>query len=253
MDKKTLNQIKWYLIIGIILLAISPYILTRSFGLISFDADTGVIGDTIGGITAPIANLIGSILVFFALQAQIEANKLIFDQFEYQKGEETSRKLNSYILEQIKLIREDIQEISRTETTTKTVNKERIEEVKYYKGVEGINKLLEAVSVMKHQTSEEEIIESIGHLTQVKLILERFLYILEECENKQLKDEDAKYLKSLVAYTYEYKIKIPLKEYEENRMSKVKPCENCGKKHNGIPEIIYEIYDKINEKILLTT
>ncbi len=47
---------------GIILVAFFPYWFTRQ-GSINF-TKTGEIGDTIGGITAPLTSLIGSILVF---------------------------------------------------------------------------------------------------------------------------------------------------------------------------------------------
>src|SRR5688572_22802037 len=98
------------LIVGIILILIAPFFLTRE-GIISFQ-ETGQIGDTIGGVTAPITGLIGAILVFFALKAQIDANKLIHDQFEYQRQEESYRKLYMYISSQVDLIRTDINEFS---------------------------------------------------------------------------------------------------------------------------------------------
>ena len=59
-----------------------PVLFTRS-GL-SF-SETGDIGDTIGGITAPISSLVGSILVFLALKGQILANKFTQEQIRDQK------------------------------------------------------------------------------------------------------------------------------------------------------------------------
>jgi len=53
------------------------YIFTRPAFLSSWNfSDTGQIGDTIGGITAPIINLIGAILVYISFRAQIEANRI---------------------------------------------------------------------------------------------------------------------------------------------------------------------------------
>lgn len=78
------------LFFGIILVATSPYIFTRHLGIVNFE-NTGQIGDTIGGITAHIVNLIGAILVYFALKAQIDANTLIQLQLDEQKKVETQR------------------------------------------------------------------------------------------------------------------------------------------------------------------
>ncbi len=90
MKKKLNNFLKKYIIeIAFILVVVSlllsfPFIFTRTWGLFSFDDSTGVIGDTIGGITAPLTGLIGSILLYTSLKEQIKANKLTSDNFEKQ-------------------------------------------------------------------------------------------------------------------------------------------------------------------------
>lgn len=42
----------------------------------------GVVGDAIGGITNPISQLIGSILLYLALKAQLSANGIVQNQIE---------------------------------------------------------------------------------------------------------------------------------------------------------------------------
>ena len=42
----------------------------------------GVVGDMIGGITNPISQLIGSILLYLALKAQLSANGIVQNQIE---------------------------------------------------------------------------------------------------------------------------------------------------------------------------
>lgn len=76
------------IIIGIGLFIIClPIIFTRELNLISFK-DTGAIGDTIGGITAPFISFFGAILVYLALRAQIDANEQIKEQFERQNNDQ---------------------------------------------------------------------------------------------------------------------------------------------------------------------
>jgi hypothetical protein len=69
------KRIELLLIIGIVLTILSPWLFTRSIGIADFK-DTGEIGSTIGGITAPITSLIGAFLIYFALVAQRQANKI---------------------------------------------------------------------------------------------------------------------------------------------------------------------------------
>jgi len=62
--------------LGILLLIIivSPVLFTQFSSFYSFNTDTGVIGDTIGGITAPFVNLLAAYLVYKSFAAQIQAN-----------------------------------------------------------------------------------------------------------------------------------------------------------------------------------
>ena len=83
---KTLKRAKTFFYVGLALVVIAPFIFTRQYIWDAFDFhNTGEIGDTIGGITAPIVNLIGAVLVYFALKAQIQANTIIQRQLDDQK------------------------------------------------------------------------------------------------------------------------------------------------------------------------
>lgn len=72
----------WFIAIGIAVFTI-PIMLTQFPAIISFN-NTGEIGDTIGGITAPFLSFFGSILIYLALRSQITANEEFKRQFEKQ-------------------------------------------------------------------------------------------------------------------------------------------------------------------------
>jgi len=55
----------WFIGIGVFILSI-PIVLTQFPAVISFN-NTGEIGDTIGGITAPFLSFFGAILVYLVL------------------------------------------------------------------------------------------------------------------------------------------------------------------------------------------
>ncbi len=81
---------KYEIIIFILLMLLiitSPIIFTRvSFLGVSFD-ETGEIGDTIGGLTAPFVNLLAAFLVYKSFSAQIKAN------FIQQRNHDSQMKL----------------------------------------------------------------------------------------------------------------------------------------------------------------
>jgi len=66
-------------ILSILWIIFGPILLTQHyFSIVDFSDEkggTGTIGDTIGGITAPIIGLISTILLYLALIKQIESNR----------------------------------------------------------------------------------------------------------------------------------------------------------------------------------
>ena len=67
--------------IAFLFIIVAPYLFTRNWGLISFD-NTGQIGDTVGGITAPIVGLVSIYLLYHTLIEQSKFNK---QQTEFNK------------------------------------------------------------------------------------------------------------------------------------------------------------------------
>ncbi|MGV3609623.1 MAG: hypothetical protein ACO1N0_01655 [Fluviicola sp.] len=80
------KEVTIFIVIGILLI-LGPEIFTLILGYNSF-IGIGEIGDTFGGLTSPFLSYFGSILVFLALKAQIEANNKIAQQFEEQNTDQ---------------------------------------------------------------------------------------------------------------------------------------------------------------------
>lgn len=72
------------MIVGIVIL---PWLLSQHYWKFSFN-HTGQIGDTIGGITAPLVGLVSAILIYLAFKVQIRANLEIQRQFKIQQFED---------------------------------------------------------------------------------------------------------------------------------------------------------------------
>ena len=89
------SSAKWTLIVGAILIFVLPFMVT--FLNIEFLGKYGPVGDTIGGITSPISQLLGSILIYLALKAQLDANTII----QNQVNEDNKQSLIRHDLEQI--------------------------------------------------------------------------------------------------------------------------------------------------------
>jgi hypothetical protein len=64
----------WVLILYLIFIAFSPIIFSKFYSGVIFTSESGAIGDTIGGITAPFINLLAAFLVYLSFKEQIRAN-----------------------------------------------------------------------------------------------------------------------------------------------------------------------------------
>jgi hypothetical protein len=80
------------LLIGIPILIISPFIITgfSYFKWANF-TNTGQIGDTIGGITGPIINLISAILIYLSFRQQLLANEIQIELINSERSKDISR------------------------------------------------------------------------------------------------------------------------------------------------------------------
>lgn len=232
-----------FLIVGVFLIIIAPFLFTRNFGLLNFGSP-GKIGDTIGGITAPISGLIGSILVYLALRAQIDANSLIQTQFEDQKKEDKYHKSYLYISNQVEFVRQEIDNILYNKIRTKGKVSQQID----LKGTSAINETLHVCAKINQNHFDGELLVEFPNLTKIRLLLEKCEAILDIIERFNFLLDDKGYLQDSVKFVYQMNLKPYLTLHEEERMSKSTPCERCGEKHDGIPEEIYSVFDRINLK-----
>lgn len=84
------TNLTYIIIIWIIFTIVSPYLFTREWNIINFSG-TGEIGDTIGGVTAPVINILNAILIYIAFTEQLKANNLIKKQLDDEKLKEVDR------------------------------------------------------------------------------------------------------------------------------------------------------------------
>lgn len=106
--KRNLSKI---LIIAILLVLFLPFILTRNINGIDF-THTGEIGDTIGGISAPIIGLLTSVLLYLALIEQKDATLLQKQSIDDQKVLFTKERDYELVLTLIRNIKDDFNSVT---------------------------------------------------------------------------------------------------------------------------------------------
>ncbi|MGE0636130.1 MAG: putative phage abortive infection protein [Bacteroidia bacterium] len=99
-------------IIGLLILCLLPYLLTREKLSILDYTTTGQIGDTIGGIAGPVIALIAALLTFLAFWIQVQANKAQTSQFNKQDTDTKIDRFENKFYELLSLHKANVEEIS---------------------------------------------------------------------------------------------------------------------------------------------
>lgn len=247
MKKNFLKEVKWIFFGGTILIIFSPYLFTRSWGIIDFSS-TGQIGDTIGGLTAPLTSLLGSILVFYALKAQIDANALIQNQIASQKEGEEIKKKAQYLFDNFKILREDINDYTVTEQKRTGFGLQNTQShIVTHNGSYAFDYFISQLRNLRADQYDEAF-EILPKLRELKILLESIELFVKQVEDSLISIEDKLYLKSLMAYQFNSKIKSPFKANERH---KEKPfTDKLGNTTTkGIPEDLFILVDRIESSL----
>lgn len=240
-----LGKAKWLLLAGGLVILIMPFLLTIHYFHDRFNfSETGQIGDTIGGITAPFMNLVGAFLVFYALQAQVKANELIQNQIdkgnEEKECENEGQNLNqlySYLTESINSFRFTTLPIEQLK------NIEDVETDIEFKGGEAFYHLFSQIRCYYHGTQDElHSYQSVSELLSILKIIDLLLGKL-----KNTKSKNKEILTILVRHLFDYKIVTKIREEQEDELY-LQYCETCQCNH-GLPEELRSLILQIRQKL----
>lgn len=204
---------------------------------------TGQIGDTIGGITAPILNLIGSILIFYSFREQLKANNLQIDSLKTEKerleGEKEFDKIYSIlehvILEINDLSYDTIKFVLKTKSTVIAENSSI-----HYSGFKSIYIFTQE---LRQATGNRLSPETLGFIKEIYSILKSFAFGLQRITVFNYSPEDKEFLYQRYSIFYD----IKLKDVEELN-KKLEEIVNIVD-HNR--EVLIEWHTKISVSVQL--
>lgn len=188
----------------VLVICLYLYVLTRPaiFGSLDF-SKTGQIGDTIGGITAPLINLIGALLVFYSFKAQTKANKIQLDAIKTEKNNNKHKGE----FEKCMLTYEEIKkQLSLVEFTVTRKADGSVVPAAYftYRGLNAINeyvlRLREKPSI--HPFLKTEEYNTFGVFLTFKFIMTSIFDLIKRVQTNVQKQDDRDYLLREIAIFY---------------------------------------------------
>ncbi len=211
------------LAVGILLM---PIVLTQTkvYSGIPFN-DTGQIGDTIGGITAPLIGLLSAVLVYITFKAQIRANKIIFDEQERLRNERRNENLKLFYLKFYDFIHNELDyftlnTFSQTRsgrTTTVAQNSVTLKElIEQYCKLEGGESDKHPFNSFENNLYEE-----------FRIFIAELYSSLQTLGRMELDDNDKAFYSSSLKYSIEKKIGNVFDKIEDTYLADLAIAENA--------------------------
>lgn len=223
---------KWILVIGTVLMFIVPFFIEH-FN-IKHIGEFGTVGDTIGGITSPISGLIGSILIYLALKAQIDANGIAHQQIiENEKQELIKHELE--LIQQLFTFFEN--SIKNFTYEFKPNDQERMGTILY--GRRAIKCFLIDIEEMKIDLHNDELVLKQDGVKEILSILKSAKLFLEKLSNSDISDMDKSFYKQLIYHELLFGV-FPDSEIESVKNIKLSQCEVCQLSHGAYPPLLYD-------------
>ncbi|MBL6445667.1 hypothetical protein JMN32_05065 [Fulvivirga sp. 29W222] len=152
-------------------------------------SNSGPIGDTIGGITAPIINLVGAILVYISFKAQIAANKVQERAIDGERNRNRQQQNFSSSLKLLELCRKEFDDL------TYKSGKNQIET--------GQDSLRQYINKLKTPNSDEVIHKTAYHLSLYASV-NKLSMLMKRVSKLEMFKDDKIYLALLIQDFYYY-------------------------------------------------
>lgn len=235
-SSKTLRQAKALLIIGVLIIFVSPFLFTSNTFWSRLDfTQTGAIGDTIGGITAPIVNLLGAILVYLALTAQVEANQIVQRQLDEQKEKDNLQNKTDEINQLYYNLKESIDNFNYFSFESSEFGKEQ-----YLTGSEAIYKLFNDF-YCENCHLDDTLLKGNPKITELTSILEICYALLNKVEKSSVASKAV--MTTLTQHQFRYRV-FPYLNLLGGNYNK-HYCNDCKKEH-GLPDEMVQLITKLD-------
>lgn len=232
---------KYVLVIGIISAFIFPIVFAYISPIEAFK-DTGQIGDTIGGMTAPLVSIMGSILLYLALSDQLEANKILSEQIKENKEANALQHELGHISELYRLFEKNIDLFTYEEHKSNNKN------VKLYAGSIAISRFVDHLILHTQDAHDDKEAMRNEGAHEFLSILKSAELLVDKIKRSTITEEDKIFYKSLILHKIEYNLSPNFSRIEEYFKQKL-TCE-CGEDHGTFPIILFDEIKKLKTQLI---
>jgi hypothetical protein len=225
-----------FLIIGTLLTIIVPLMLPllplrhlRNFG---------EIGDAFGGIANPIAQIVGFIVLYLALRAQITANSILQKQVNAENSKEVQRRSVKLVHELYTFLENNINTFSYEAKFGGSNGGMQV-----LHGRRAIRCFIDDIEDMNIDLHNAEQLLQKDGVREILSILRIAENILDRIKHADIDESDKLFYIDLMKHELTFSI-FPYTDLDESANLKLAICEDCHEPHGNYPPLIF---DKLQE------
>ena len=228
------NIIIWLLIVGTLSTIIVPLLLPLL--PLGYLKDFGTIGDAFGGIANPIAQIVGFVLLYRALRAQINANSILQMQIDAENSKEMQSRGAKHVHELYTFLENNINSFSY-ENKFEGVN--GIEGMEVLYGRRAIRCFIDDIEDMNIDLHNAEQLLQQDGVREILSILKIAENIFDKINHADIDENDQLFYIDLMKHELIFSI-FPYTDLDESANLKLKICEECHEPHGNYPPLIFD-------------
>ncbi|RRJ90806.1 hypothetical protein [Flavobacterium macacae] len=240
--RNTENQLAiGLLIVGTILMFATPLL----FPILSVKnlKNVGEIGSAFWDIAAPVAQLVGIILLFLALRERRTANNIVQMQVEASERREMQERTVKHLHELYTILENNISNFSYQS------NFDSNSEIKVLRGKRAIRCFINDIEEMNIDLHDNNLLLQKDGVREILSILRIAEHIFEKIKEANIEEADRNFYLNIMKHELIFSI-FPYTDLDESANLKLEICEDCHELHGNYPPLIFDKMQELKRHFL---
>ena len=236
------NQLVITLIVaGALLMFATPWI----FSIMSVNdfKNVGQVGSAFWDVAAPIAQLVGIILLYLALRERRTANNIAQMQVDAKSRREIQERSVKHLHELYTLLENNISNFSY-ESKFDTDSK-----IKVLQGKRAIRCFINDIEEMNIDLHDNDLLLQKDGVREILSILRIAEHIFEKIKEADIEEADKNFYLNIMKHELTFSI-FPYTDLDESANLKLEICEECNEPHGNYPPLIFDKMQQLKRYFL---
>lgn len=229
------------IVAGALLMFATPWI----FSVMSVNdfKNVGQVGSAFWDVAAPIAQLVGIILLYLALRERRTANNIVQMQVDAKSRREIQERSVKHLHELYTLLENNISNFSY-ESKFDTDSK-----IKVLQGKRAIRCFINDIEEMNIDLHDNDLLLQKDGVREILSILRIAEHIFEKIKEADIEEADKNFYLNIMKHELTFSI-FPYTDLDESANLKLEICEECNEPHGNYPPLIFDKMQQLKRHFL---